>query len=243
MHRPSLMTAVRGKLGEMDIDRDPFAPTPPPGQDVLPSDDGEPMESSRHLEQMTLLIHTLRDAWSERQDFYVAGNMFVYFSELQTKGPFVGPRGSAPGPRFRGPDVFVVLDTEKKSRKCWVTWEEGGKLPNVVIELLSPSTEKIDRGEKMRLYSRVWRTPEYLLYDPFSHVLEGYALVQGEYVAIAKDAGGDVPSHQLGLALGVRDGDQPDEPGPFLRWIDAEGRALPTRSERVAELEAALRAR
>ncbi len=99
------MTAVRGKLGEMDVDRDPFAPTPPPGQDALPYDDGEPMETSRHGDQMHLLIDTLRGAWAERQDFYVAGNMFVYFSELQTKGAY-----------FRGPDVFVVLETEQT---CW----------------------------------------------------------------------------------------------------------------------------
>ncbi len=220
------MTEARGKLEGMALERDPFAPTPPPGQGDLPFDDGEPMETGRHRVQMNLLIDTLAAAWAERQDFCVAGNMFVYFSELQTRGE-----------HFRGPDVFVVLDTVKKPRKSWVVWEEGGRLPDVVIELLSPSTEAIDRGEKMRLYARVWRTGTYVLYDPFSRVLEGYALdaARGEYVAIAKDARGDVPVARLGLALGTREGDVYEEDGPFLRWIDPGGEPLPADRERAAQ--------
>ena len=34
----------------------------------------------------------------------------------------------------------------------------------------------VDRGEKMRIYSRLWKTPEYYLYDPWSHEFEGYRL-------------------------------------------------------------------
>lgn len=203
----------------------------PPGQHELPYSDGEPMESKRHVTQMNLLITTLDDAWADRRDFYVAGNMFVYFSELQTRGE-----------HFRGPDVFVVLGTERKARKSWVTWEEGGKLPNVVIELLSESTEHVDRGEKMRIYARVWRTPEYFLYDPMKHTLEGYALDarRGEYVRVEPDASGDLRVEQLGLALGLRAGDVHEETGPWLRWIDARGEVLPTGAERAeAERERA----
>jgi Uma2 family endonuclease len=209
----------------MHFERDPHAPTPPPGQDELPSDDGEPMESERHRTQMILLIDTLADAWADRQDFYVSGNMFVYFSELQTKGE-----------HFRGPDVFVVLDTIKKERKSWVVWEEGGRLPNVVIELLSESTAEIDRGEKMRIYSRIWRTGQYILYDPFTLALEGYQLdARGEYAPITANARGDVEVAQLGLALGVRPGAIHHEPGPWLRWIDAGGAILPSAAERARD--------
>jgi len=93
-----------------------------PGQDELPSEDGEPMETGFHDAQDALLKDTLMDAWRDRRDFFVAGNMFVYFSERQIRAN-----------DFRGPDVFVVLDTEPKGRKSWVAWEEGGKLPDVVI--------------------------------------------------------------------------------------------------------------
>jgi len=57
--------------------------------------------------------------------------------------------------------VFVVLATEKKDRRSWAIWDEGGKYPNVVIELLSSSTARTDKGAKKILYQDVWRLPEY----------------------------------------------------------------------------------
>src|SRR5262245_18015289 len=99
---------------------------PPRGED-LPYSDGEPMDTARHRIQMVILVDSLGSAWADRDDFYVGGNEFVYFSELQAKNN-----------DFRGPDVYVVLDTVKKERKSWVVWEEGGQMPDVVIELTSP---------------------------------------------------------------------------------------------------------
>ena len=219
------MEATHGTLSDMAIDKSTYV-SAPPGQDELPYDDGAPMETARHRAQMSLLIDSLAAAWSDRRDFFVGGNMFVYFSELQTKAN-----------DFRGPDVFVVLGTERKTRKSWVVWEEDGKLPDVVIELLSDRTEHVDRGEKMRIYAKVWRTPVYVLYDPLDHRLEGYALdaLRGEYVPIAHDARGDLPVERLGLALGLRGGARHEEPGPWLRWVDpATGDALPEGAELAA---------
>jgi Uma2 family endonuclease len=34
-------------------------------------------------------------------------------------------------------DFFVVLGTERKTRKSWVVWEEDGKYPNFILENLS----------------------------------------------------------------------------------------------------------
>src|SRR6185436_15242740 len=90
----------------------------PPNSDALIFDDGEPMESARHVQQMIVLIESLSYAWRERQDFYVGGNMFLYFSETQSRAN-----------DFRGPDVFVVLDTTQRERRAWVVWEENGKAP------------------------------------------------------------------------------------------------------------------
>ena len=56
-----------------------------PTQDYLPYDDGEPMESERHLYQMMLLIETLKQHWAGRDDFFIGGNMAVYFSSEQVK--------------------------------------------------------------------------------------------------------------------------------------------------------------
>lgn len=204
--------------------RDPFPPAAPPGQDVLPCEDGKPMDTPRHRVQMQILIDSLEDAWHHRDDFYVGGDMFVYFSELQLKGH-----------DFRGPDVFVVLDTVRKDRRSWVAWEEGGKLPDLVIELTSDSTARVDRGEKKRIYANVWRLPEYFIFDPHTGELEAYRLDADAraFVPIEPCANGDYPANVVGLRLGLRPGKFHLHEGQFLRWIDDAGQVLLTASERA----------
>ena len=208
----------------------PVAP-PPRGED-LPYDDGVPMESERHIYQLILLVQSLKLAWKDRDDFYVGGNMFIYFSELQSKKN-----------DFRGPDVFVVLDTVNKERKSWVVWEENGRTPDVVIELTSPSTEHVDRGEKKHIYATVLRVAEYFLYDPFEERLEGYALdpVSREYRPMATDERGWLRSAQLGLRLGVLPGSYSGREGAWLRWSDDGDQPLPTGEERANVAEGRLR--
>lgn len=195
-----------------------------PGQDDLPSDDGEPMETEFHDAQAALLKDSLIEAWHDRPAFFVAGNMFVYFSEHQVRAN-----------DFRGPDVFVVLDVERKVRKSWVAWEEGGKLPDVVVELTSPSTERVDRGEKMRIYAQIWRTPVYVIFDPESEKLDVFELdtARRVYVPLAADPSGDFPVRPLGLCIGLRPTRYREHERRFVRWIDSEGRALPTAQERA----------
>jgi len=182
------------------------------------------METERHREQMWLLIESLRLFWKDRTDFYVGGNMFVYFSAIQ-----------ALKNDFRGPDVFVVLDTERRERKSWVVWKEG-KAPDVVIELTSETTEQEDRGRKKQVYASQMRVPFYGIYDPFTAELEGYTLdaVAREYKPVATDENGDLLCDLLGLRLGVRRGIHAGIEAPWLRWIDAQGTPLPTGEEQAA---------
>ena len=208
---------------------DPYLPKPPPGQDELPCSDGEPMDTPRHRRQMNLLIESLELTLGARDDVYVGGDMFVWYSELQTKKK----------KDFRGPDVFVVLGAiAGRTRKSWVVWEEDGKLPDVVIELTSPTTEHIDRGEKKQIYERIWRLPEYFIFDPDTKALDGWRLIDGRYVPIDADARGELECRALGLRLGVREGVFQREETAWLRWIDpATGLQLPTSTENLAEAE------
>ena len=201
----------------------------PPSIDELVTDDGVPMESERHRAQMNLLIESLNLAWVHRRDFYCGGNMFLYYSALQAKKN-----------DFRGPDVFVVLDTERRERKAWVMWEEDGKHPDVIIELTSESTAAVDRGEKKRIYARVVNVPEYFIYDPLTGALEGYQLdiQRREYDLVAPGANGRYASHRLGLELGIWHGRHADCDGPWLRWYTPDGKLLSTPREAHAEAEA-----
>ena len=99
--------------------------------------DEPPLESDLHLQQIFLLLSCLDWLQQERNDYYASGNLTIYYNEQQLKKR-----------DFCGPDVFVVLGTEKRPRKSWVVWGEGGKYPNVIVDILSNSTAKVDRTEK-----------------------------------------------------------------------------------------------
>ncbi|MCJ2542785.1 Uma2 family endonuclease [Thermostichus vulcanus] len=174
--------------------------------------DEPPLESDLHRQQIDLLIRLLQYWWRDRQDFYISGNLTVYYNTEQLKTR-----------DFRGPDVFVVLGTEKKDRRSWTIWDEGGRYPNVVIELLSSSTAKVDKGAKKTLYQDIWRLPEYYWFDPHSLELAGFRLVEGRYQEIPPDSAGYLPSEQLGLKLGIHAGK--------LRWFTAEGQLIPLPEE------------
>ena len=202
----------------------PFEYPRPPSSNELIYDDGEPMESARHRDQMIVLIESLRHAWKGREDFYVGGNMFLYFSETQAKKN-----------DFRGPDVFVVLNTTQRERRAWVVWEEDGKSPDVIIELLSESTAKVDRGLKMQVYGRQLKVGEYILFDPFSGVLEGYELdvTRGTYSRKTPDVAGRLSCKQLGLSLGGVRSTLHGVDATWLRWLTPDGEVLELPVERA----------
>ena len=164
----------------------------PPG-DIY--SDEPPLESDLHREQIDLLIRLIKWWWRDRQDFYATGNLTIYFSPNQKKSE-----------EFRGPDFFVVLDTEKKDRKSWVVWQEDGKYPNVIIEMLSDSTASVDKGLKKQIYQNTFRTPDYFWFDPNNLELQGFHLVDGQYQDVATTESGWLWSQQLRLYLGVEEG-------------------------------------
>ena len=184
-----------------------------PKSDLL--SDEPPMESYLHLQQMILLLKCLEWYWQDRNDFFVAGNLTIYYSPNQRKSEY-----------FRGPDFFVVLGVARKPRKSWVVWEEEGKYPHVIIEILSDSTAETDRGLKKEIYQETFRTPNYFWFDPTSLEFKGFQLMAGKYEEIAANEQGWLWSQQLELFLGVHDSQ--------LRFFTPEGKLVPT-PEEVAE--------
>ncbi|VXD16006.1 conserved hypothetical protein [Planktothrix serta PCC 8927] len=179
-----------------------------------------PLESDLHRQQMDLLIRLLEWWWRNRQDFYVSGNLTIYFNQNQKKSQ-----------DFRGPDFFVVLNTERKPRRSWMIWEEG-KYPNIIIELLSPSTAEIDKGLKKQLYQDTFRTFDYFWFDPETLELAGFHLVDGKYQPLEPNPQGWLWSQQLELFLGVNNSQ--------LRFFTSDGQLLPTPEEVATEAETLL---
>jgi Uma2 family endonuclease len=208
----------------------PIGPKPPPRGEDLPYDDGEPMETERHREQMWLLIESLRTEWATRNDVYIAGNMGLYFSETQAR------RND-----FRAPDVFVVMDTLRRERKSWVVWEEDGRTPNLIIELVSETTEHVDRGIKKEVYAKLVRVPTYVIYDPFSAQLDVYALdarTRAYRDVTERDPHGNYECAGLGVSVGVVETEHCGVHAPWLRWFRSDGTLIPTCQETAAETKA-----
>jgi len=154
--------------------------------------DEPPLESDLHLLQIKLLLDSLNWLWRERQNYYATGNLTIYYNPQKIKTR-----------DFRGPDFFVVLDAEKRPRKSWTVWDEGGKYPNLIIEVLSKSTAAVDKGLKKQLYQDIFRTPDYFWFDPETLEFEGFHLVDGEYQPLEPDENGWRWSQQLQLFLGL----------------------------------------
>ena len=60
--------------------------------------------------------------------------------------------------------------------------------PDLVVEVLSPSTETTDRGRKPQTFAR-FGVPEYWIIDPVAPSIEVLALAAGAYVLAAKATG------------------------------------------------------
>lgn len=163
-----------------------------------------PLESDWHREQIDLLVRLLHWFWRHRDDFYASGNTTVYYDlEGRTNR------------NFRGPDFYVVLGATKRKRKSWMLWREAGQYPHVVVELLSPSTARVDRTTKRELYQNTWRVLDYFWFNPQTLEFQGFELVGGVYESIQPTEQGWLWSEQLQLYLGLHQ--------EILRFFTPEG--------------------
>ena len=201
----------------------------------LPEGDGEPLESDWHVVQISLLDELVRQLWQGRTDFFCGGNMFIYYSleQAQEVIGYVEARKPAQ-PRYKGPDFFVVKDVDgTKPRKSWIVWKEGGRYPDVIVELLSPLTARKDKVENKALYEQVFGVTEYFWYDVDTGELRGFRLQGGRYAPIEPSEGGWLWSVELGAYLGIWEGEYRGRRYPWLRLYTAEGVLVPTKEEQA----------
>ncbi len=190
-----------------------------PDATQLESDEPE-MESSLHYAQLALLVSCLEWLWQDRQDFFIGANLTIYFSRQQLKNR-----------DQRGPDFFLIKGTERRPRKSWVVWEEEGRYPNLIIELLSPSTAATDRSLKKDLYASRFHTPEYFWFSPDTFEFAGFRLAGNQYQPIAANDAGWLWSEELELYLAVVEGS--------LRYLNPSGELVPTPAEAAQQAQLA----
>jgi len=137
-----------------------------------PDSDGQPMaESDATRDYLLYCVEVLRLYFKSRLNVYVSGNLFIYYEEGN-------PKASV------SPDVFVIFGVSNRKRRSYKTWQEGGKLPDFVLEITSRSTKRQDEEEKPRLYANLG-IEEYFQYDPTADYLRpqlrGFQLIDRTY--------------------------------------------------------------
>lgn len=122
-------------------------------------------------------------------------------------------------------------------------WEENGRYPDVIVELISPSTAKIDKTVKKDLYEQTFHTSDYFVYDPFDPTsLQGWHLDHNQqYQSLTPNERGWLWCQKLGLWLGTNEGTIDRETAVWLRFYDVAGNLVLLPDEAaVAQAQAAV---
>ena len=151
---------------------------------------------------------------------------------------------------YKRPDWFGVVGVPRlydgrELRLSYVIWQEQIS-PFVAIELLSPGTEDEDLGRTVRqpgnpptkweVYEQILRIPYYATFSRYTNELQAFHLNGGHYVpAVLNEGRLLVP--ELGLSLGLWQGEYRGIERLWLRWLTLEGRLIPIPSEEVADAQ------
>ncbi|MDQ3012830.1 MAG: Uma2 family endonuclease [Acidobacteriota bacterium] len=221
----------------MPVQTDP----PRPARETLPTmydlpseeigDAGMPDEY--HVHQATLLDETFRPPAVPADEVFSAMDMNLYYD---VRHPLW----------YKRPDWFGVtgvprLYEGRDSRLSYVVWQEGVD-PLIVVELLSPGTEKEDLGQRLRdankpptkweVYEQILRVPYYAVFGREANELRIFQMTGQSYVEVFNHDGRFwIPEAKLGLGLwqGVYHGQE----RWWLRWYDAQGNWIPTGDEHI----------
>ena len=180
-----------------------------------PETDGKPMaENTLQFDWIQLLFGELDEHYRDRDDVFIAGDLFWYPVEGQSS-------------IVQAPDVMVAFGRPKGYRSSYRQWQEGGIAPQVVFEVLSPSNSEDDLDDKFSFY-QTHGVEEYYLIDPYEKKVDAYRRRQKLLTPIHKI--GDWKSARLGIRFEKADGD--------LIVVGPEGRPFMRRSDRIQKLSA-----
>ena len=174
---------------------------PPIGPVDLPCSDGMPMaDNTVQARAMVYSHNALERHFAGPEEVFVAIDLLLYYIVPET-----GKTESV------DPDLMVVFGVERRDRLSYKVWREGGRVPDFVMEIVSPRSGSNDLVAKPGIYAWLGVT-EYFVYDPFGRTvgtlmarrLEGNVLRAGSYEPIEPRADGSIRSAVLGLDLRLR---------------------------------------
>lgn len=176
------------------MDNPTQTPIRPIGVDdiIYPDSDGEPMaENTKQFEIITMLHGGIDSLFHDRDDVFVAGDLFWYPVEGNNKLRLA-------------PDVMVVFGRPRGHRPSYMQWKEEHIAPQVVFEILSPSNRPAEMMDKLDFYD-TYGVEEYFMYDPETLALKIWRRSNG-YLRLVHEE--DRPhSVRMNLSFHTEDGE------------------------------------
>jgi Uma2 family endonuclease len=169
---------------------------------------------------------------------------------------------------YKRPDWFAVVGVprlydEVDMRLSYVVWQEGIN-PFVIVELLSPGTEKEDLREsderelspasdnlagngqlsqseldkkpprKWDVYEQILRVPYYVVFSRYTDRMRAFKLEGARYQELEL-SDSRVWMPEIDLGLGLWQGEYLGVDRLWLRWYDSEGNWIPTPEEQAQQ--------
>lgn len=219
----------------------------------FPKEPGLPDEF--HDLQPQLLSRTLTLADYSRDNWFTGTDLNVYYD---VQHPLWHKR----------PDWFLAVNVPRlydghDLRRSYVVWQEGYS-PSIVVEFLSPNTEREDLGRfyqesdrviaapenaieaepaqltkppsKLEVYERHLRVSHYIVYSRYTQKLRYFQLVGARYQEqILQPDNPRIWIEDLGIGLGVWQGEFDDISQLWLRWCDQDGNWFLTDTEKAEQ--------
>ena len=185
-----------------------------------------------HPIQAELLEQTFQPSTYSSERVFAAMDLNIYYDENNMR-------------RYKRPDWFGVVGVprlyeERELRMSYVIWDEGIG-PFIVVELLSPSTQREDLGQTLReanepptkweVYEQFLRVPYYVVYSRERERFQAFHLENDRYQEIVL-TNNKLQLDELGLRLGLWQGSHKRIERLWLRFYDASGNLIPTATER-----------
>ena len=194
---------------------------PRPDVSNLITEDDTPVDNQFSEKQMRLLTESIHASWQPGFPFVAMANVGVY---VALNRPAIVP------------DVLVTTHVEPlqdlmdKEHKAYFSWIFDGKVPDVVVEIVS-NTKGGELESKLRNYQHMGVT-WYAVFDPVHYLsdesLTLFALEGGKYRRQKS-----LMFEPLGLGLMLWEGEFEGVTCTWLRWCSKEGEVLSTGQERA----------
>lgn len=199
-----------------------------------PEDSGLP--DTFHFIQAELLHNTFKPQNYPPEQVFSAADLNLYYDVHHSHW-------------YKRPDWFGCLGVnrlyeQKDLRLSYVVWQEGIN-PFIVVELISPGTEKEDLGETLRdldkpptkweVYEQILRIPYYVVFNRYKDDLKIFKLNGTYYHQLELDKS-RLWLPKAGLGIGLWQGSYQGIERLWLRWYDSSGNWIPT-SDEIAEVE------